>query len=309
MKAGIYYACYGSWAYALQRAGFEVAWQFSPDIKDPKKPDAYASEVLRRNLPDIPQAANGDVDIICGSPPCIGMTNANPKANADHWANSNFAGFFRKVGELKPKYFLVEIVPQIFTRGAEVLKEAKSYISDYFVVWKLFRIEDYGSPSRRKRVYFFGRRLNPFDANILDCLPTKPKVSVFDAIEPMREKFDNFAPDRQILYPIYRCDGKLLCGSFNSLSRRRLNPDKPAFAITSYAYRDMQHYSQSVKPFRLLAMPEVSTLMGLPENYIFDIGASKNPQVHCRTIASGVQVDFTAYLLKYLKAWIEAEEK
>lgn len=296
VKAGVYYATYGHWTLSLLNAGYEVAWHVQPDIKDPRWKDKTAELILQANFPKISTSIGENVDIICGSPPCIGFSQGNPKSSPTHWANKNFVNCFNKIAELEPKYFLIEMVPPIFTKGKEVLKEALTKVKAYNIHYKIFEVKDYGSPAKRSRVYFYGIK-NKHDFNPLDRLPFKKPLPLKKILDPLKEKFDNYKPDNYLLQSIYRKDGTLIKGPFSVIEKgnRVLDPNGHMFTITSRAYRDTIHYSTK----RLLAIPEVSALMGFPPTYRF---MTRNISKMCNIIASGVDIRFTSYLLKYLKA-------
>jgi len=298
IKAGVYYATYGHWTLSLLNAGYNVKWQVQPDITNPSNYDRYASLLLQVNFPKIDYGVKGEVDIICGSPPCIGFSNANPKSGPDHWANKNFIECFKRISELDPDYFLVEMVQPIFTKGEATLSKALDYVEEYTITYKIFEVSEYGFPCIRKRVYFFGDKYNG-NRVPLDLLPKRGPVGCSEVLEPLREKWDNYKPDNIKLMSRYRKDGKLRAGPFSILqkSNRKLKPDKPTFTITGAACSGIIHYSEKD---RFLALEEVATLMGFPPGYKFNLKRKSIAQV-CQIIASGIDIRFTTYLLKFLK--------
>ena len=173
--ASVHYACYGHWTLALQQAGIHVKQHYQPNIRNTDKPDKTSRAILKANFPSIPFLP-GTGDLICGSPPCIGLSQANTKAGLDHWANRNFVKAFEWVKKVAPKTFLFEITPRILTMGRPLLDEALKLTRTYNVHIQKFQIADYGSPCKRKRVYILGIRTDcPPNFGFLGELPTKPE--------------------------------------------------------------------------------------------------------------------------------------
>lgn len=333
MNVGVYYATYGHWTLALQQAGFNIKWQFQPNIKDPEKTDRRAQEILEANFPSVPYKT-GSADFICGSPPCIGLSHANTKAGLDHWANVNFVEAFKFIGRRRPMFFLIEITPRILTMGKPLLERALTKVKGYDVHFRKFQIAEYGSPCKRKRVYILGARDRPWTFNILYGLPGRPSVGCASVLERFREKWDSHEPDKVMAYPMLNKHGEPLKGIFGTLHKRQLKPDEPTPTITGTTYRDVKHYAlPTYKPkgrpcqvlkselpsptihgqsfqdmlhyevWRFLSIPEIQALMGFPDDYEFNPGKRKMKcQDYCKFIASGVEIRFTKYLLEYLKA-------
>jgi len=53
----------------------------------------------------------GDIDVVCGGPPCQGFSTANSKRSASDRRNNLVFEFMRLVCELQPKTFIMENVP------------------------------------------------------------------------------------------------------------------------------------------------------------------------------------------------------
>ena len=295
ITAGIYFATYGHWCLALQQAGYRVLWQVQPDIRNPKYLDRFASKVLYTNFPNIPvytpNKFNDKVDIIVGSPPCIGFSQGNPSSGPDHWANRNFIKCFEKIEELQPKYFLIEIVPRILKIGQTTYKEALSKVEDYNINPHIFEISEYGVPAKRKRLYLFGSK--EYLVNLLGTLPKRNLM-------PCSKILDKYAyspqPDGKNLLSILKKDGTPKKGPFNNALRksRILDRNKPVFTITGMAFTDMRHPSGQ----RFLTIQEIADLMGFPAGYKY---CTTSIGTKCRIIASGVDIRFTKLLLEHLR--------
>jgi DNA (cytosine-5)-methyltransferase 1 len=83
--------------------------------------------------------------------------------------------FFRLVAETNPAFFLAENVPGVLDeRNAPVLKRAQARIPKKYVVLKPFAVKasDYGAPTIRTRVFFYGYDPDRVEAlTIEDFLP------------------------------------------------------------------------------------------------------------------------------------------
>jgi site-specific DNA-cytosine methylase len=310
LRIGVYYATYGHWTQALKQAGYTPVWHTQPNIADPNRCDSLATILLDLNFPDISLDVTAPVDFICGSPPCIGLSGANPKASPDHWANKNFVHFFATVEGLQPKAFLVEIVPQIFTRGKKLLDEALAKIPDYFVSHNIFQVAEYGSPAKRNRAYFLGVNMYKHGPSIEvgHLLNKSPYLSCSKVLEPVRAKWDAYAPDRRLLFPRRKPTGEKYNGPYSCLIKcnRKLKADEPAFTITGTTYENVTHYGKD----RFLSVEEQALLMGFPPSFKFcppnrKFGAAS----YSKVIASGIDIRFTSKLLKVLLSVLARTEE
>jgi site-specific DNA-cytosine methylase len=298
-------AAFDHWALAARCAGFEVKWNTQEDIKTYGGEMALAREIHEANLPEIPFGYNlAPVDWVAGSPPCIGVSQTNPKAGPEHWANKNFEVFFEHVEELKPKFFVAEMVPRMQTLGKRTWNAAMAHVKEYQVFTKIFHIEDYGSPSRRARVYLFGCRHPLFVFNPLEMLPKTTQRGCSTVLEPLQQKWDQAIPDGKTLYPFLRKDGTEAKGTWQLLARgRKLNAAEPSYTVTSGLPRSVWHYGKR----RTLSTEECAALMEYPPGFEFNPkGRKQGLTVTAKIIASGVQIGFTSRLLLHLVEVIRA---
>ena len=102
----------------------------------------------------------GDIDLIAGGPPCQGFSTAGLKNPTD--ARNNLIGeFLRIVGELRPKYFLMENVSGLTTMyGGELFKDYLKKVEQigYKCKYEVLKVVNYGVPKMRKRLIVFGSR-------------------------------------------------------------------------------------------------------------------------------------------------------
>lgn len=116
------------------------------------------SELTGQSLRSLLALNNGDLAGIIGGPPCQGFSSIG-KNHKDDARNKLFPKFFRLVAEALPKFYLAENVPGILReKNSETLAEALSYVEDKYVVLPpmAFTASDYGAPTARTRIFFFG---------------------------------------------------------------------------------------------------------------------------------------------------------
>ncbi|MCQ2280279.1 MAG: DNA cytosine methyltransferase [Bacteroidales bacterium] len=156
---------------------------------------------------------NTNVDTIMATPPCQGMSTAGQKIKFDE-RNSLVMYAIRLIHDLKPKYVLIENVPDfritsILYHGVEVLLPEvihKELDADYHIDIHVINTDDYKVPQTRERMIILMTR-NDIE-KIWTLPPTEsPKVTVFDAIGkiPIIDPFVKDIPEQQFhkMFPLY----------------------------------------------------------------------------------------------------------
>ncbi len=155
---GSLFAGIGGIDLGLERAGWEGRWQVEYD--------PYCTRVLAKHWPDV--ARYGDihdvgghnlpyVDLLAGGFPCQPFSNAGKRQGKDdvRWLWPEFA---RVIGDLRPRYVLVENVPGLLAghggMGA-VLGDLASL--GYDAEWDSIPASAVGAPHLRYRVWIIGR--------------------------------------------------------------------------------------------------------------------------------------------------------
>lgn len=160
----------GGLTLGARAAGFKTL--FATDIQP------SASQTFERNLPKVPfylgdirrltkdmltDYLKGEkVDLIVGGPPCQGFSTIGDQNPADA-RNGLFWCFVKTVGWLKPSCFLMENVNYLRTQyGGRYEREIVSAFEKLgYRVWvTTLNSADFGIPQIRKRVFFFGSRLD-----------------------------------------------------------------------------------------------------------------------------------------------------
>ncbi len=123
---------------------------------------------------------NGGPAGIIGGPPCQGFSCIG-RNDKDDPRNRLFVHFFRLVSELRPKFFLAENVRGIMReRNAPLRSEAFSFVEDKYRVLPgmLLAAHEYGAPTTRARMFFFGCLPGELDQLGLEDFAPPPRAEV-----------------------------------------------------------------------------------------------------------------------------------
>jgi len=128
--------------------------------------DAYCREILARHWPGIPCYADvrrltaarlaadgvGAVDVVCGGFPCQDVSNAGTREGLAGERSGLWREFARLLGELRPRYAIVENVSALLGRGFDcVLGDLAALGFD--AEWHCIPASYVGAPHRRDRVW------------------------------------------------------------------------------------------------------------------------------------------------------------
>lgn len=154
----------GGFSLGLQWAGFETA-AFC-------EADEFCQRVLARHWPGVPiypdirtldlaRLRRDGIDpfLICGGFPCQDVSLAGRGAGLDGPRSGLWAEMARLIGDCRPRWVLVENVPALRTRGADLVigdLAALDYATWAFVVGAAHA----GAPHRRGRVFLLARDIS-----------------------------------------------------------------------------------------------------------------------------------------------------
>jgi DNA (cytosine-5)-methyltransferase 1 len=154
VNVGSLFAGIGGFDLGFERAGMRTIWQVELD--------PYCRAVLARHFPhaarfeDVREVGGGildPVDLICGGFPCQDLSLAGRGAGIDGERSGLWAEFARIVGELRPRYVVVENVPAL-TRNewlGRVLGDLAA--CGYDAEWDCISASALGAPHRRDRFW------------------------------------------------------------------------------------------------------------------------------------------------------------
>lgn len=154
MKIGSLFSGIGGLELGLERAGVgEVVWQVE---REP-----FCQTILAKHWPDAKRfddvrtvgAHNLEpVDVIFGGFPCQDISYAGKGLGLSGERSGLWYEFARIVGEMGPRFVVVENVSALLSRG---LGDVLGTLSDlgYDAQWRTLRASDVGAPHRRERLF------------------------------------------------------------------------------------------------------------------------------------------------------------
>jgi DNA (cytosine-5)-methyltransferase 1 len=227
---------------------------------------------------------------LIGGPPCQGFSHIGLKTTADP-RNELLCDFFRLVAETAPAFFLAENVPGVLDeRNAHILSRALEQVPKNYVILKPFtvRAADYGAPTIRTRVFFYG-----YDPDRIEALAEEdflPKnvgdVRVRDALANLPKIWPTWQTEEQSWRPVGKLDDSEFAtrvthcvpagvGNKEALDRFRSKGEVSGFLGTI-------HKRRTIKRFNVLGPGEsdsISKCMRLdPKGYCPTLRAGTGPE-------------------------------
>ena len=157
LTIGSLFAGIGGLELGLEWAGFgPVLWQVERD--------AYAARVLARHWPsakrydDVRTVGKHNlqsVDILCGGFPCQDLSFAGKGAGLNGERSGLWREFARIIGEIRPKYVVVENVAALLSRGLEEVLGDLAALG-YDAQWDCIPASAMCAPHRRDRIFIVG---------------------------------------------------------------------------------------------------------------------------------------------------------
>ena len=123
--------------------------------------DKYAQKVLQKNFPGVPiyedvTKLNGsefkDIYLLTGGFPCQDISIAGKGAGIEGERSGLWSELFRIIGEVRPRYALIENVPALTFRGGTRVIGDLAEIG-YDTEWQIVGADDVGAPHRSKRIW------------------------------------------------------------------------------------------------------------------------------------------------------------
>jgi DNA (cytosine-5)-methyltransferase 1 len=153
LNVGSLFAGIGGFDLGFERAGMHTAWQVEQD--------PYCRAVLARHFPDAERFEDvrdvgahnlAPVDLICGGFPCQDISVAGRGEGIDGARSGLWSEYARIVGELRPRYVVVENVAALLRRGlGRVLGDLAAL--GYDAEWDCIPASAVGAPHRRDRLW------------------------------------------------------------------------------------------------------------------------------------------------------------
>lgn len=188
MKVADLFAGVGGFSQGFIKAGCEIAFavEFDKEIAYAYKmnhpnTEVYADDICKLDIGEIKQR-HPVIDIVIGGPPCQGFSQKGKRLSLDDPRNFLFKQFVRFVAAFKPKYFVIENVPNIITTSEGYFK--KQIIREfcelgYDVCCGVLCASDFGVPQDRRRAVFIGQ-LEKLEVGL--PIPNGSKTTIKEAI-------------------------------------------------------------------------------------------------------------------------------
>lgn len=186
------FAGVGGLSLGFQKQGFDVvlANEYDKDIaqayeKNHPTTHVIVGDITQLDLEKIFGKYKNQIDVIIGGPPCQGFSQKGKRKTILDDRNFLFQYYVAVVKLVRPKYFVMENVPNILTaEHGYFRKEIESLFNalGYSLNMSVVNAADYGVPQNRKRAIILGKISAP-----APCLPKTqlPKVTIWDAISDL----------------------------------------------------------------------------------------------------------------------------
>lgn len=191
MKVADLFAGVGGLSLGFEQAGYDITFavEFDKDIAAAYEKNHAGTTVYNTDISKLdPQALkkrHGKIDVVVGGPPCQGFSQKGKRLSVKDDRNFLFRQYVRFVDVLRPKFFVIENVPNIVTTAngyfkREIIKEFSEL--GYVVKADVFDVSDYGVPQQRRRAVFIGEL---GENKVRFPRPVGKRVTVNDAISDM----------------------------------------------------------------------------------------------------------------------------
>ena len=189
--------------------GFALAaswvWKDELDIVGFCEIEEYAQKVLQKNFPEVPiyqdvQELKGkdfkNIDLITGGFPCQDISIAGKGAGIEGERSGLWSEMCRIIGEVRPKYAIIENVPMLIDRGLERVLCDLTKIG-YDCEWQIIGADDVGAWHRRKRIWIVAYS-NRFRKNKQQSrIRSKSIQSIRKNPNTLRQKISNSSSSRR----------------------------------------------------------------------------------------------------------------
>ena len=186
------FAGVGGLSLGFEKKGFEVVLANEYDasiaasyITNHKNTKMIVGDITSLDLEDTFGKMAGKVDVVIGGPPCQGFSQKGQRKTIHDERNFLFKYYVSVVELVKPKYFVMENVPNLLTaEGGYFRHEIEELFNKlgYSLEYGVLNASDYGVPQNRRRAVIIGKLGG--DAPKLP-IPQGNKVTIWDAISDL----------------------------------------------------------------------------------------------------------------------------
>ncbi len=186
------FAGVGGLSLGFEMAGFDIvlANEYDESIADAYKLNHPNTKMVCADIRSLPIEETfaeycGKIDVVIGGPPCQGFSQKGQRKTVNDERNFLFKYFIAVVDYIRPRYFVMENVPNLLTAENSYFKKeivdlfrAKGYSLEADTL----NASDYGVPQNRRRAVIIGKR----GESVLPMpTPLGYTVSIWDAISDL----------------------------------------------------------------------------------------------------------------------------
>lgn len=186
------FAGVGGMSLGFENSGFDVvlANEYDSSIaeayeRNHKNTKMICGDITSLDLEKTFSDYKGKVDVVIGGPPCQGFSQKGQRKTIHDERNFLFKYYVKVVDLVKPRYFVMENVPNLLTaEGGYFKKEIEDLFNSmgYRLRMGVLNASDYGVPQNRRRAVIIGKR----DGEAPDLpTPQKESVTIWDAISDL----------------------------------------------------------------------------------------------------------------------------
>lgn len=186
------FAGVGGLSLGFEKQGFEVliANEYDKSIaaaytENHKNTRMIVGDITSLDLKETFGSYTGKIDVVIGGPPCQGFSQKGQRKTIHDERNFLFKYYVAVVELVKPKYFVMENVPNLLTaEGGYFFKEIEELFNKmgYSLEHGVLNASDYGVPQNRRRAVIIGK-LNGAAPKLPE--PQSEKVTIWDAISDL----------------------------------------------------------------------------------------------------------------------------
>lgn len=186
------FAGVGGLSLGFEKAGFDVllANEYDPSIaeaycKNHRNTKMIVGDITQLNLAEVFGPYINKIDVVIGGPPCQGFSQKGQRKTIHDERNFLFKYYVEVVRLVKPKYFVMENVPNLLTAESGFFKNEITELFNglgYSLTPGVLNAADYGIPQNRRRAVIIGKLNGGAPALPLTL---SEKVTVWDAIEDL----------------------------------------------------------------------------------------------------------------------------
>jgi DNA (cytosine-5)-methyltransferase 1 len=226
-----------------------------------------------------------DHDVLVFGFPCQSFSVAGSRRLEDP-RGQLYLEAVRILKDKQPRFFVCENVPGLISiGGGEVFKTILKSFEDvgYKTKWRLFEMEKFGIPQKRRRVIVVGVR-NDLDLDPVFPEPSGPVKTLRDAIAGLPDELDE-----SINHVVFKSPPKLKDHAW--MGYRKPDWDKPFFTLTT---RPPTENHPDMK--RRMTLREYARIQTFPDDMIFHGSKSSILQ----QLGNAVPAEFSVYLANML---------